>query len=84
LVIDRADGGRESAWLFWDGAPDLAAVQALARLRLVCRRGGDRLRLEEVSETLAGLLELCGLRRELEGQPEGGEEPFGLEERMDT
>jgi hypothetical protein len=84
LVIHRAGGGRESVWLFWDGPPDLAAVNAVARLQLVCRQSGDRLRLEEVSEELAELLELCGLRRELEGQPKGGEEPIGFQERMDS
>jgi hypothetical protein len=84
LVSDRADGGRESAWLFWDGPPDLAAVEAIARLQLVFRRGGHRLRLEHVPGPLAELLELCGLRRELEGQPEGGEETIGLQEGVDT
>ena len=84
LVIIRADGSHDVAWLFGPGPPDLRTVDTLARLQLVCRRGGDRLRLEEVSDALGGLLELSGLRREFERQPESREELFGLEEGMDA
>jgi hypothetical protein len=67
LVVERADGRIDVAWLAWQGAPDFATVEILARLQLFCRRGGGRLRLEEVSGRLAELLELSGLRPELEG-----------------
>jgi hypothetical protein len=83
LVIDRADGSRELAWLVCDGAPDLTAVDALARLQLACRRGGDRLRLDQVSQRLEQLLELSGLGREFERQAEGGEQPGRLQEGVD-
>ena len=84
LVIVRADGSDDVAWLSGLGPPDLSTVDTLARLQLVCRRGGDRLRLEEVSDALGGLLELIGLRREFERQAESGEELLGLEEGMDA
>jgi hypothetical protein len=84
LVIFRADGSHDVAWLFGLGPPDLSTVDTLARLQLVCRRGGDNLRLEEVSGALAGLLELSGLRREFERQPESGEKPLGFKEGMDA
>lgn len=41
--------------------PDVAALGALARLRLVARRQGAPLRLEPVSPDLAALLGWCGL-----------------------
>jgi hypothetical protein len=84
LVIIRADGSHDVAWLLGPGPPDLRTVDTLARLQLVCRRGGDRLRLEEVSDVLGGLLELIGLRGEFERQAESGEELLGLEEGMDA
>jgi hypothetical protein len=84
IVIDRADGSSDVMWLRWEGTLDITAVDALARLQLVCRRAGDRLRLEEVSAALAELLELSGLRREFEWQPEGREEPLRFQKGMDT
>jgi hypothetical protein len=53
--------------------PDLGAVDDLARLALVAKRLGARLKLAEVTPELADLLELTGLRVEVERQPEGGE-----------
>ncbi len=83
VVIFRADGSRDIAWLVGDGLPDLGTVNTLARLQLACRRGGDRVFLEKVSRTLAELLELTGLRAQFDRQPELGEEPVRLEEGMD-
>jgi hypothetical protein len=83
LVIVRRDGSREVACLVGPGRPDLGVIETLARLQLVCRRGGDRLHLEEVSAPLGELLELTGLRREFERQAEGGEEFLRFEEGMD-
>jgi hypothetical protein len=84
LVIMRADGSYDVAWLVGPGPPDISTVDTLARLQLVCRRGGDRVRLEGVSEALAGLLELSGLRAQFEWEPELREEPLGLEEGVDA
>jgi hypothetical protein len=59
-------------------SPDLALVEALARLQLSARRRGGRLRLANVSDELRGLLELVGLDRvlavEARRKPELGEE----------
>jgi hypothetical protein len=83
VVIARADGRRDMAWLVANGPPDLGTVNTLARLQLACRRRGDQVRLEKVSRALAELLELTGLRAQFERQPELGEEPVRLEEGMD-
>jgi ABC-type transporter Mla MlaB component len=84
VVIERADGSREVAWLTCEGVPDLTAVDTLARLQLACRRAGDRLHLERVSEKLEALLELSGLFGQFERQTEGGEEPLRFQEGVDT
>jgi hypothetical protein len=83
LVIVHADGTCDRVWLVGEEAPDLVTVDRLARLQLALRRSGGRMRLDEVSEALQGLLDLTGLSREVGGQPESGEEPVGLEERVD-
>jgi hypothetical protein len=83
VVIFRADGSCDMAWLLGDQPPDLGTVNTLARLQLACRREGDRVLLEKVSRKLAELLELTGLRAQFEWQPELGEEPVRLEEGMD-
>ena len=61
--------------------PDLAAVDALARLQLAARRLGCSIRLRETRAELVELLDLVGLRGCLEvgGEPEGGEQ-IGVEE----
>jgi hypothetical protein len=59
-----------------DARPDVALVDALARLQLAARRLGCAIRLGEVSSDLRGLLVLTGLaeclgvepRRETEGR----------------
>ena len=61
-------------------APDLWAVDVLARLALATRRMGCALRLEDVDADLAGLLVLVGLAdvvglpRQVVGEAEDGEE----------
>jgi hypothetical protein len=42
-------------------APDLAMVEALARVQLSARRRGSQVRLTNVSDGLRGLLDLVGL-----------------------
>ena len=68
--------------------PDLGLVDALARLQVAARRSGCSVRLREVSDQLAGLLDLVGLGAAV-GAPElaleaGGEaeerEQLGIQE----
>ena len=68
--------------------PDLALVDALARLQLAAGRLGCSVRLRDVSEDLAQLLDLVGLpcgwggptlAVEAGGETEGGEE-LGVQE----
>jgi hypothetical protein len=60
-------------------SPDLALVDQLARLQLGARRVGCTVVLRDACPMLLGLLDLVGLRVEVGGQPEGGEE-VGVEE----
>ena len=58
--------------------PDLALVEALARVQLKARRRGSQIRLTNVSARLRGLLELVGLAEvlcvEARWEPELAEE----------
>ena len=65
------------------GAPDLSVVDALAGLQVALGRLGGSIRLDDVSPELAELLDLAGLRREVGGQPEGGEKVGGVEEGVE-
>jgi hypothetical protein len=62
------------------GAPDLGAVDEVARLALLAARSGATMTIADVSPAMAELLELAGLRVQVEGQAEGREEPLGVEE----
>ena len=53
---------------------DLRHVDALARLVLVARRLGVDVRIERPPPELVELLDLAGLRGQVLGQPEGGEQ----------
>jgi ABC-type transporter Mla MlaB component len=64
--------------------PDLAVVDLLARLELAARGAGGRIRLREPDPALHALLDLVGLRFELEGQPEQREPPLGVEEEVEA
>jgi hypothetical protein len=82
-VVD-ADGSALACWHEGGaGAPDLAVVDRLARVRLTALRDGGRVAFSDVSAELSALLELVGLGREMRGQPEVGEEPLGVEERVE-
>ena len=59
--------------------PDLALVDALARLQLAARRQGRQIRIVNPPPELVELLDLVGLRVEVLGEPEDGEQP-GVEE----
>lgn len=73
--------------------PDVVAIDALARLQLTTRRLGRQLRLRRASRELQELLAICGVREvvplaaelslEAEGQPKQGEQPRGVQERVD-
>ncbi|AYN43639.1 STAS domain-containing protein [Streptomyces dangxiongensis] len=66
------------------GPPGLAAVDLLARLELAARRAGGRIRLRGAGPPLHALLDLVGLRFQVEGQPEQGEPALGVEEAVVT
>ena len=68
-------------------APDVAAIDALARLQLAARRLGLEIRLRHASSELQCLLAFVGLsevlRLETGGQPEEREERLGAEEERE-
>jgi hypothetical protein len=66
-----------------EGAPDIAAVDALARLLLAARRLRGTLQMGEMCPELAELLDLVGLRGEFEREAEQGKVVLGVEEGMD-
>ncbi|WP_159401283.1 STAS domain-containing protein [Streptomyces maremycinicus] len=61
------------------GPPGLVAVDLLARLQLAARRAGGHLRLRGPDPALGALLDLVGLRFEVEGEAEEGEPALGVE-----
>ncbi|WP_259471424.1 STAS domain-containing protein [Streptomyces shenzhenensis] len=66
------------------GPPGLWAVELLARLELTARRAGVRIRLRNAGPALRALLDLVGLRFQLERQAEQGEPASGVEEAVQT
>jgi ABC-type transporter Mla MlaB component len=65
------------------GPPGLGAVDLLARLQLAARRARGRIRLRDPAPSLRALLDLVGLRIEVEGQTEQREPPLGVEEEVE-
>lgn len=65
------------------GPPGLGAVDLLARLELTARRAGGRIRLRDPTPALRVLLDLVGLRFQVEGQAEEREPPRGVEEEVE-
>lgn len=65
------------------GPPGLGAVELLARLELAARRAGGRIRLREPDPALGALLDLVGLRFEMEGQPEQREPALRVQEEVE-
>ena len=80
-------GGRAPGVASWTavavGPVDLAAVDALARMHLAARRVGGAVCIDAMSAELGELLELVGLRRELEGKAEEREEGPSVEEGVE-
>jgi len=72
-----------AAWVVGGaGAPDLTAVDSLARSHLLARRLGGSICLRCVCGELGELLDLVGLRGEVGWEAEGGEE-VGVEEGVE-
>ncbi|MEU6681671.1 STAS domain-containing protein [Streptomyces sp. NPDC046832] len=65
------------------GPPGLAAVDLLAKLQLAARRAGGRIRLRAPDPALRVLLDLVGLRFEVEGEAEEREPALGVEEAVE-
>ncbi|RFU84334.1 STAS domain-containing protein [Streptomyces triticagri] len=63
-------------------APDLAAVEALARLRLTARRAGAGMRIRDPGPRLEQLLSLVGLAEVLR-ETEEREPPLRVEEAVE-
>jgi hypothetical protein len=83
-VVVRIDGPEARVWVLAGvRRPGLEVVEALARSQLHARRAGGTMRLAAVCPELAALLELVGLRGEVGWEPEAGEHPLGVEERVD-
>ncbi|MEV7992871.1 STAS domain-containing protein [Streptomyces sp. NPDC086077] len=65
------------------GPPGLGTVDLLARLALTAKRAGSGIRLRDPDPALHALLDLVGLRFEVEGQPEQREPPLGVQEAVE-
>ena len=87
VLLDGGDGGQGDGIVVCDvgglGPPGLAAVDLLARLQLLARRTGGRIRLRDPDPALCSLLDLVGLRFEVEGQPEQREPAPGVEDAVE-
>jgi hypothetical protein len=80
VLVGPGDTGVVRCDLRGRGAPDLRAVDDVAQFALLARRLGSALVLVDVDPGLRELLELAGLRVEVQREPELGEEPLGVEE----
>ncbi|MEV6546529.1 hypothetical protein [Streptomyces sp. NPDC051665] len=65
------------------GPPGLGTVDLLARLALTARRAGGRIRLRDPVPELRALLDLVGLRFEMEGQVEQREPALRVQEEVE-
>ncbi|MGI5377784.1 STAS domain-containing protein [Streptomyces sp. CA-251387] len=65
------------------GPPGLGVVDLLSRLQLAARRAGGRIRLRDADPALHALLDLVGLRFEVEGEPEQREPALRVEEAVE-
>jgi hypothetical protein len=80
VTVVGPDGDKvASGVLRSSGAPDLGAVDGIARLALAAGRLGGAMFLAQVSPALDALLELTGLRVQMEGESESREEPLGVQ-----
>ena len=65
------------------GPPGWDVVDRVARLALLASRLGGRVVVVAASPELRALLALAALGVEVEGEPELGEQPLGVEERQE-
>ena len=65
------------------GDPDLGTVDDLARLALVAKRLGGGIVVNDMSSALHELVDLTGLRIDVQGQTEGREESLGVQESQE-
>ncbi len=81
IAVVRRDGTvvRECV-LEGQGAPDLQAVDDVARIALAATRAGCHARLVETSAELRELVDLCGLPVDVERETELREQALGVEE----
>jgi hypothetical protein len=81
ITVLAADGEALTEGLLrGSGCPDLGAIDVIARVALLARRRGGAVVLRDVTAELRALLELAGLRVEVQRQPEGREEALWIEE----
>ncbi|MFF0831964.1 MULTISPECIES: STAS domain-containing protein [unclassified Streptomyces] len=66
------------------GPPGLRTVDLLARLELAARRAGGRIRLRGPDPALRALLDLVGLRFQVEGEAEEREPARGVQEAVEA
>lgn len=80
-IVLIVDGGVEVVLARLDGRPpDLALLDALARLQLAARRCGRSIRVRGPCPELCGLLDLVGLTDVIEAAPASGVEALGQAE----
>jgi hypothetical protein len=79
VVFEGSEGVDLSLALLGEDMPDISVVDALARLQVVCRRSGVRVRLEETCPMLKELLDLAGLGGVV---GLGGEDGLGAEDGL--
>nr|WP_308407597.1 STAS domain-containing protein [Streptomyces olivochromogenes] len=82
-LLEAAGGGVVVCDVGGLGPPGLGVVDLLARLELAARRAGGRIRLRDPDPALPALLDLVGLRFEMEGEPEQREPPLRVEEEVE-
>ncbi|MGW2639541.1 STAS domain-containing protein [Streptomyces sp. NPDC001348] len=82
-LLDATGGGVVVCDVAGLGPPGLAVVDLLARLALTARRAGGRIRLRDPTPALHALLDLVGLRFQVERQVEEREPALGVEEAVE-
>lgn len=83
VTVISSQGDRRGRWLVSGcGDPDLSLVEALAWQQVAARRRDERVVVDRICPALDTLLDLAGLRRQVIGQPEVGEE-LGAEEAVE-
>ena len=79
-MVDPEGNALASGVLEGPTAPDIGAVDDVARLALMAKRLGGGLVLTDVSADLRALVELTGLVVEMQREPERGEQALGVQQ----